>query len=157
MKYFEEILDNYNEWAFIVNTNNNMTLLGMQPYKPMDGDDFLWQFILSGKLAIARPFNTYLNDLVDEIDADDTEVKDNTLILERKGDEDYTAEVSFNEQGIMSSFVIKNEDDRVIYEIIIDDTSDIILIVFIVITGVVGAAIIGLIVKLTKRTKEFEE
>ena len=134
-----------------------MTLLGMQPYKPMDGDDFLWQLILSGKFAIGRPFNKYLNELVDEIDADDVIVKDNTLMLERKEDEDYTAEVSFNEQVIMSSFVIKNEDDRVIYEIIIDGTYDIFLIVLIGITGVVGAAIIGLIVKLTKRTKEFVE
>jgi len=157
MKYFEEILDNYNEWAFIVNMNNNMTLLGMQPYKPMDGDDFLWQLILSGKLAIGSPFNKYLNELIDEIDADDVVVKDTTLILERKEDDDFTVEVSFNEQGIMSSFVIKNEDDRIIYEIIIDDTYDIVLIVSIGITGVVGAAIIGLIVKLTKRTKEFKE
>ena len=157
IKYFEEILDNYNQWAWIVNTTNNMTKLRIQPYKQMDGNDFLWQLILSQKLAIARPFNKYLNELIDEIDADDAKIRDSTIKLDRKEKEDYTVEVSFNEQGIMSSFVIKNEEDRVIYEIIIDDTNDIVLIVFIGIAGVAGAAIVGIIHILTKRTKEFKE
>ena len=157
MKYFEEILDNYNQWANITNFKYILTKLGMQPYKQMDGNDFLWQLILSQKLAIARPFNKYLNELIDEIDADDAKIRDSTIKLDRKEKEDYTVEVSFNEQGIMSSFVIKNEDDRVIYEIIIDDTYDIVLIVFIGIAGVAGAAIVGIIHILTKRTKEFKE
>ena len=155
LKDFDEILDNYNEWATLINMT--MILLGLEPYKIMDGDDFLWELILSQKLAIASPFKKYLNELIEEIDADDAEVKDNTLILERKGREDYTVEVSFNEQGIMSSFVIKNEDDRVIYEIIIDNTYDIVLIVLIGITAAGLAGIVGIIIILTKRTKEFKE
>ncbi len=157
MKYFEEILENYNKWANITNFKYILTKLGMQPYKQMDGNDFLWQLILSQKLAIARPFNKYLNELIDEIDADDAKIRDSTIKLDRKEKEDYTVEVSFNEQGIMSSFVIKNEDDRVIYEIIIDDIYDIVLIFFIGMAGVAGAAIVGIIHILTKRTKEFKE
>ena len=157
IKDFDEILDNYNEWAWMVNATNNMTKLGMQPYKQMDGNDFLWKLILSQKLAIARPFTKYLNELIERIDADDAEVKDNVLSLERRGDEAYTVEVAFNEQGIMSSFIVKNEDDRVIYEISIDNTYDIVLIVLIGITGVALAAIVGIIVMLIKRTKEFKE
>ncbi|MHA1256944.1 MAG: hypothetical protein ACTSPS_15230, partial [Promethearchaeota archaeon] len=157
MKYFEEILDNYNQWANMSNFKYILTKLGMQPYKQMDGNDFLWQLILSQKLAIARPFNKYLNELIDEIDADDAKIRDSTIKLDRKEKEDYTVEVSFNEQGIMSSFVIKIEDDRVIYEIIIDDTYDIVLFVFIGIAGVAGAALVGIIHILTKRTKKFKE
>ncbi|MHA1466714.1 MAG: hypothetical protein ACTSP6_01380 [Promethearchaeota archaeon] len=157
MKYFEEILENYNQWANITNFKYILTKLGMQPYKQMDGNDFLWQLILSQKLAIARPFNKYLNELIDEIDADDAKIRGSTIKLDRKEKEDYTVEVSFNEQGIMSSFVIKIEDDRVIYEIIIDDTYDIVLFVFIGIAGVAGAALVGIIHILTKRTKKFKE
>ncbi len=155
LKDFDDILDNYNTWAMTINIT--MTLLGLKPYPIMDGDDFLWELILSEKLAIARPFTKYLDELIDEIGADDAEVKDNVLILERRGDEAFTVEVSFNEQGIMSSFIIKNEDERVIYEISIDNTYDIVLIVLIGITGVALAAIVGLIAVLTKRTKEFKE
>ena len=155
IKDLEEILENYNEWAMIININ--MTLLGLKPYKIMDGDDFLWELILSGKLAIARPFNKYLKEIIDRLDVDDVEVKESTLIIDRRAEEDYTGEVTFNDQGIMSSFVIKNEDDRVIYEIIIDDTYDFVLVLLIGIIGVAVAAIVGIIVFLTKRTKEFKE
>jgi len=155
IKDFEDMLENYNEWAMIININ--MTLLGLEPYPIMDGDDFLWELILSGKLAIARPFNKYLKEMIDRLDVDDVEVKDNTLIIDRKEEEDYTVEVSFNDQGIMSSFIVKNEDERVIYEIIIDDTYDIVLIVLIGITAAVLAGIVGIIIVLTKRTKEFKE
>jgi len=155
IKNLKHILENYNEWATIININ--MTLLGLERYPIMDGNDFLWQLILSGKLAIARPFNTYLKELVDRLDVDDVEVKGSTLILDKNEKEDYTVEVSFNEQGIISSFIIKSEDERLIYEISIDDTYDIVLIVFIGIAGVAGAAIVGIIHILTKRTKEFKE
>ena len=155
IKDIKHILENYNEWAMIININ--MTLLGLDPYPIMDGDDFLWEFILSGKLAIARPFNKYLKEMIDRLDIDDAEVEGNTLIIDRKAKEDYTVEVSFNEQGIISSFIVKNEDERIIYEIIIDDTYEIILIVLIGITGVALAAIVGIIVMLIKRTKEFKE
>ena len=154
IKNLKHILENYNEWASIININK--TQLGYE-YPIMDGDDFLWQLILSGKLAIARPFNTYLKELVDRLDVDDVEVKGSTLILDKNEKEDYTVEVSFNEQGIISSFIIKSEDERLIYEISIDDTYDIVLIVFIGIAGVAGAAIVGIIHMLTKRTKEFKE
>lgn len=159
IKNIKHILENYNEWANFININMSVVriLLGIEQYPIMDGDDFLWQLILSGKLAIARPFNTYLKELVDRLDVDDVEVKGSTLILDKNEKEDYTVEVSFNEQGIISSFIIKSEDERLIYEISIDDTYDIVLIVFIGIAGVAGAAIVGIIHILTKRTKEFKE
>lgn len=157
IKNIIRILDNYNEWAEVINFNMTLLYPAFEPYPFMDGDDFLWKLILSGKLAIARPFNKYLNELIERLDANDAEVKDSTLVIDRKAKEDYTVEVSFNEQGIISSFIVKNEDERIIYEIIIDDTYEIILIVLIGITGVALAAIVGIIVMLIKRTKEFKE
>ena len=157
IKNIIRILDNYNEWAAVINFNMTLLYPAFEPYPIMDGDDFLWKLILSGKLAIARPFNKYLNELIERLDANDAEVKDSTLVIDRKAKEDYTVEVSFNEQGIISSFIVKNEDERIIYEIIIDDTYEIILIVLIGITGVAIAAIVGIIVMLIKRTKEFKE
>ena len=109
--------------------------------------------ITSGIFTIARPFNSYLTTLIDKLDCDDSEVKGNTLILEKKGEEDYTVEVTFSDQGMQSSLVIKNDEDRVIYEIIQDNTDMVVLIV----SGVIAASVAGIIIVLIRRRKKFRE
>ncbi len=138
-KDYKDILEDYNRW--VLSINFTMVSLGLEPYAILDGDDFLWQLIISGIFTIARPFNTYLKTLINELDCNDVEVKDNTLIMEKKGEEDYTVEVTFSDQGIQSTFIIKNDDDRIIYEIINDDTDFIVLIVL----GVMATAIAGIV------------
>ncbi len=147
-KDYKDILEDYNEWATIINFT--MISLGLESYHILDGDDFLWQLIISGMFTIARPFNTYLKTLIDELDCNDVEVKENTLIVEKEGKEDYIVEITFNDQGIQSTFIIKNTDNRIIYEIINDKEEFIILIV----VSVIAVALAGVIFIIIKRKKQ---
>ncbi len=150
-KYYRDLLDDYNKWALGLNTT--MLLLGIEPFPILDGDDFLWLLITSGIFTIARPFNSYLTTLIDKLGSDDAEVKGNTLILERKGEEEYIVEVTFSDQGMQSSLVIKNDEGRVIYEIVQDNTDTIVLIV----SGVIAASIAGIIIVIMRRRKKFKQ
>ncbi len=151
-KNYKDLLDDYNKWALSLNTT--MLLLGIEPFPILDGDGFLWVLITSGIFTIARPFKSYLTTLIDKLDCDDADVKGNKLILERKGEEDYTVEVTFSDQGMQSSLVIKNDEDRVIYEIIQDNTDMVVLIV----SGVIAASVAGIIIVLyIIRRKKFRQ
>ncbi len=150
-KNYDDLLDDYNKWALFL--NNTMILLGIKPFPILDGDDFLWLLITSGIFTIARPFNTYLTTLIDELDCDDAEVKGNTLILEKKGEEEYTVEVTFSDQGMQSSLVIKNDEGRIIYEIVQDNTDMVVLIV----SGVIAASVAGILIVLIIRRKKFRQ
>jgi hypothetical protein len=150
-KNFKDLLDDYNKWALGLNTT--MLLLGIEPFPILDGDDFLWLLITSGIFTIARPFNSYLTTLIDELDSDDAEVKGNTLILEREGEEEYTVEISFSDQGMQSSLTIENDEGRVIYEIVQDNTDIIVLIV----SGVIAASVTGIIIVLIVRRKKLRQ
>lgn len=150
-KNYDDLLDDYNKWALFL--NNTMILLGIKPFPILDGDDFLWLLITSGIFTIARPFNTYLTTLIDELDCDDAEVKGNTLILEKKGEEEYTVEVTFSDQGMQSSLVIKNDEGRIIYEIVQDNTDMVVLVV----SGVIAASVAGILIVLIIRRKKFRQ
>lgn len=150
-KNYDDILDDYNKWALSLNTT--MLLLGIEPFPILDGDDFLWLLITSGIFTIAHPFNSYLTTLIDELDCNDAEVKGNTLIVERKGEEKYIVEITFSDQGMQSNLVIKNDEGRVIYEIIQDNTDKIVLIVL----GVIASSVAGIIIVLIIRRKKFRQ
>ena len=150
-KDFKELLENYNEWATMINFT--MLSLGLVPYQILDGDDFLWQLIRREIFTIARPFDTYLRAVINELDCKDVEVKEDTLIINKEGEKDYIVEIKFNDQGIRSSFIIKNADDRVIYEIINDTTENIILIA----TGIALVTTIAGIVYIAKRKRKLNK
>jgi len=150
-KNFKDLLDDYNKWALSLNTT--MLSFGIEPFPIIDGDDFLWSLITSGIFTIARPFNSYLTTLIDELDCDDVEVKENTLILERKGEEDYSVEVTFSDQGMQSNLVIKNDEGRIIYENIQDNTDKVVLIV----SGVIAASIAGILIVFIIRRKKLRQ
>ena len=144
-KDFKELLENYNEWATMINFT--MISLGLVPYQILDGDDFLWQLIRSGIFTIARPFNTYLRAVVDELDCKDVEVKEETLILKKDGKEDYIVEITFNDQGILSNIIVKTSDNRIIYEIVEDTTDIFILIAMVIIIAISLAGIIYIVLR----------
>ena len=147
-KDYKDLLDDYNEWALTV--NSTMLLLGLEPFPVMNGEDFLWALITSELFTIASPFNSYLTDMIDELNCNNVEAKGNTLIMERKGVEKYTVEVTFNDEGLQSNIVIMNKDGRILYEIIPDYTDTINLIVM----GVIAASVVGvLIVVIRKKYK----
>ncbi len=148
---YNDLLEDYNKWTLSVNSTK--VFLGKEPFPILDGDDFLWLLITSGIFTIARPFNSYLTTLIDKLDCDDAEVKGNTLILEKKGEEEYTVEVTFSDQGMQSSLVIKNDEGRVIYEIAQDNTDMVVLIV----SGVIAASVAGILIVLIIRRKKFRQ
>jgi hypothetical protein len=80
-------------------------------------------------------------------------VKQNSLIIEQKGDEDYIVEVTFNDQGIQSSIVIKNDNDRVLYEIV-QDNSDVVLLVSL---GIIPITLAGIIIVILKKKNNFKQ
>ena len=147
----KDILEDYNNWALKLNLT--MLLLGLEPYPILDGDDFLWLLITSSMLAIASPFKKYLASVIEELDCDDAKVKENTLILERNGVEDYTIEVTFNDQGLLSNLVVKKDNGRVMYEIAQDDTD----IISLVVTGITAPILIGTAVVFWKRRKKLKK
>ena len=149
-KDYKDLLDDYNDWA--MNVSSIMILLGIEPFPILDGEDFLWALITSELFTIASPFNSYLTTMIDALECDNTEVKGNTLIIEKEGEEDYFVEVIFNDQGIQSSIVIKNDDDRIIYEIIQDNTDFIVLVVI----GVIAASVAGIVIIVIKMRKKLK-
>ncbi|MFX1339321.1 MAG: hypothetical protein ACFFDK_11985 [Promethearchaeota archaeon] len=150
-KDYKGLLDDYNDWA--LNLNATMLYLGIEPFPIINGDDFLWLLITSNIFTIARPFNSYLTTLIEKLNCDDVKIKENTLILDRKGVEDYTVEVTFNDQGILSDLVIKNNQERVIYEISLDNTNMVVLIA----SGVIAASVAGILTVLIIRRKKFRQ
>ena len=144
----KDILEDYNNWALKLNLT--MISLGLEPFPILDGDDFLWLLITSGMLAIASPFEKYLISVIEELDTEDAKVKENTLILERNGKEDYTVEMTFNDQGFQSNLVVKKDNGRVIYEIAQDDTD----IIGLIVAGITAPILVGTaVVFLIKRKK----
>ena len=144
----KDILEDYNNWALKLNLT--MISLGLEPFPILDGDDFLWLLITSGMLAIASPFEKYLISVIEELDTEDAKVKENTLILERNGKEDYTVEMTFNDQGFQSNLVVKKDNGRVIFEIAQDDTD----IIGLIVAGITAPILVGTaVVFLIKRKK----
>ena len=148
---FKDILENYNIWATAI--NSTMISLGLQPYPILDGDEFVWQLIISGLFTIPRPFNNYLTTVIDELDCDDIEVKKNALIIDKEGEEDYTVEVIFNDQGIQAAIIVKTADDRIIYEIVNDNTEILVLVA----TGIALVIILTGIIYITIRKRNLNK
>jgi len=143
-KDFNDLLENYNIWANAINLT--MLSLGLKPYRILDGDEFVWQLIVSEIFTIARPFNDYLTNVIKELDCNDIKLKENTLIIEKEGVEDYKVEVIFNEQGILSNIIFKTADNRIIYEIIEDNTEKFILIAIGIILAIGFTGIIYIVI-----------
>ncbi|TFG08549.1 MAG: hypothetical protein EU539_01915 [Promethearchaeota archaeon] len=145
---FKEILENYNEWALY--TNATLLSLGLKPFPLLNGDEFIWQLLKEGRLIIASPFKTYLNEVIDELECRDVEVREEGLMIEKEGEEDYKIVVRFNQQGIVSELIVKDIKDRIIYEIV-EDTSD---VVFLIVAGIVIASLTAVIIVIIRRRIE---
>ncbi|MHA1293665.1 MAG: hypothetical protein ACTSQJ_13485 [Promethearchaeota archaeon] len=129
-----KFLDNYNTLAEEINSTILVPIL--------KGNDILWQMIIGG-FGIPSPFNTYLENLINELNCENVDVKDNTLSIERTGEDDYIVEISYNSQGIQKSIVVKDSDGEKIYEIISSNTRGFVYILLIfIIFGTVGIIVL---------------
>lgn len=117
-------------------------------------DEFLWELVLNG-LIIAKPFNDYLVNLVQELDCSaDVRVEQNTLIFRRVGKTILEIEVIFGDRGTQKSFIVKDVYGKVIYEINSQYSSDLVVVysLFLLIP-IIGVISIYLINKHWKKKK----
>ncbi len=145
-KYLGEILELYNTWAS--DMNSTMLMLQLEPFPILSGDEFLWKLVMDGNLLLAQPFDMYLEEIIDKLDCKEVKVRKNSLIFVK---EDYSVEVIYSPQGTQVGFVVYDSEEKVIYEIVQDNTSSVVLISL----GVIGLFITGiLIIYIKKRKKE---
>jgi hypothetical protein len=136
---FSKILDEYNEFAFIV--NNDTTLQSLNYSLPiLSGDDFLWHFILE-RFSIGTPIIDYLTTLIGTLECNNVSIQGNTLIIKRNGIKNYSAEATYNDQGNLETFLLKNSEGYIFYKI----TSYYPKITALIIVGICGLSILLLI------------
>ena len=125
-------LNDYNSIAEQLNKDISIKMLGYSfPY--LSGDQFLW-FLIQSEFAIAKPFNKYLSILVDELECNNATVIENMLIIERIGETEYTIEVSYGSGGTMGSFVVKDINGVIIYQIIKINSEGIFYLIIIILS-----------------------
>lgn len=110
-----KLLDEYNEFAIII--NNDTTLQSLNYSLPiLSGDDFLWHFVLE-RFTIGTPIIDYLTTLIGTLECKNVSIQGNTLIIKRNGIKNYTAEATYNDQGNLETFLLKNSEGYIFYKI----------------------------------------
>ncbi|MFX0049180.1 MAG: hypothetical protein ACFE8G_13625 [Candidatus Hermodarchaeota archaeon] len=136
---FKTMLNDYNTLAAELNGNIAIILSGYS-FPIISADDFLWQLALNG-LAIAEPQNNYLESMVNELGCENVSVIGSSIVIQRYGLTNYTVEISYGEEGMMSSFTVKNIDDSIIYQIK-SSNSDLIFYLILIIVAVSAGTIV---------------
>ena len=109
---YRALLKDYNDWVVQLNeTLKDPNIIISKVGKEV----FLWDLILND-LIIASPFESYLHRLIEELNINNAKIRGNTLILERNAREVYTIEAKFGDQGFQSSFIVRNKNGKIIYE-----------------------------------------
>jgi len=108
-------------------------------------EEFFWLLILDD-LIVASPVDKYLGEIVDALNINDAEVKNNNLIIDQSGSKDYKVEILFGSNGMAESYEIKTESGDIIYEISQDNAIKIVLVIIpiIFIIGVVSIVIVAI-------------
>jgi hypothetical protein len=136
----KQMLDDYNDYASKINNNKTLQSLNIS-FPTLSGDDFIWRFII-GRFAIAHPINDYLTTLERVFDYKNVTIKGNTLIFQKEGVQPYNVEVSYNSQGLIEIFTVKDSEGYVIYRI----TSFYPKTVFYIILGIIGLCVLGIVI-----------
>jgi len=143
---YHDILKDYNNW--VVELNETLNEFNMTISK-VGKKDFLWDLIVND-LIIASPFESYLHRLIEELNINNAKIRDNTIIIERKERELFTIEAKYGDQGFQSSFIVRNKNGKIIYEIQGSDSRSLVYII----SGVTIAVIISItIVAITRRKR----
>ena len=148
---YKVMLDDYNALAEDL---NGKTAIQFSPYSfpNVSADEFLWQLIFSG-FATAGPHGNYLDSLVNELGCENTTVSGSTLIIERYGITNYTVEISYGEKGMMSSFIVKDISDEIIYKITSSNSEWLFYLLLITVSAVSVALVVFAVVIGRKRKR----
>jgi len=143
------MLDDYNALATELNAKfENKTIYS---FPNVSADDFLLQLVFDG-LAIAGPQTDYLNAMVTELGCENVTVSGSSLILERYGLTNYTIEVSYGEEGMMSSFTVKDLGGTTIFQIT-SSNSEWLFYVILIIVAVSAVAIVTFLIIRKKKLR----
>jgi len=136
---FKAILDDYNILATELNGIFPIQLAGYN-FPILNADDFLWQLVLNG-LSIGKPQSDYLVNLIDELGCENVTVSGSSLNINRYGETDYIVVISYGGKGTMSSLLVKDVDENIIFQIVSTNSEWIFYTILIVIAicGVVLA------------------
>ena len=129
---FNAILDDFNN----LSAEFNSKVLG-DPLPILDSDEFLWLLIFNG-LALGTPSSSYIEDLITTLNCQNATVNNNILIINRAGETNYTVEIAYGSEGTMSSFVVKDISDKIIYQIVSRNSEWIFFTVVIILTICIG-------------------
>ncbi|MFX1490424.1 MAG: hypothetical protein ACFFBI_14830 [Promethearchaeota archaeon] len=143
------ILDDYNNLATKLNGNFFVHVFNGYTFPILNADEFLWQLVLNG-FAIATPQQEYLVNLITGLGCENASSSGNTLTIERSGETDYTVEISYGEQGTISTFTVKDAGDAVVFQILSKNSEWIFYIILIVIAVCVAALVAYIIIKKRK-------
>ena len=147
---FKTMLDDYNNYSGEINNDSTLQSLGYS-FPILSGDDLLWQLITS-RFAIANPINDYLTAITDVLECKNVTIHNNTLILQRSGEQNYSIETTYNIQGTIDSFIVKNSESNIIYKI----TSFYPRNLFYIILGVITVCVLGLAIIIIIKKRRFQ-
>jgi hypothetical protein len=82
----------------------------------VSADQFAWQLVNYG-FGVLSPRDTYLETMVTDLGCVDTTASGSTLIFDKTGVTDYSIEITYGSNGILSSFTVKDASDNIIYQI----------------------------------------
>ena len=136
---FQRILSDYNDFVAVVNNDTVLQAVNFS-MSILNGDDFLWHFILD-RYVMVNPINNYLTEVINILECENVSVQENILTFMRFGEKAYIMEFTYNSQGSLDTVIVKDNDSNLIYKI---TSTNLKFVVYIVI-GISSGAILGLI------------
>jgi hypothetical protein len=149
---YKEILDDYNTLATQIRNDINITdpIIKVM-FSNMTGDDLLWQLVLS-RFAAAGPVGNYLLAATEALETENVTASGCSLIFNQTGLNDYTVEFAYGDRGTLTSVIVKDQTDDIIYHIVSINSEWI----FYMILAIVVTANVGIIVFLTLRSRKIK-
>ena len=143
---FKSMLDDYSNLS--AELNEKLFFLNYS-FPSLNADEFLWNLVLNG-LAIAKPQSEYLEDLINELGCENVTSSGSTLIFEHYGETEYTVEIRYGNKGTISSLLVKDVDDNIIFRIVSQNSEWIFYIILIVLAVCGVVLVVYIIVKKRK-------
>jgi len=149
---YKKILDDYNMLATQIQNDINITNPFIKAMFPnMTGDDLLLQLAFK-KFAAAGPVGNYLIAVTDALETENVTASSCSLIFNQTGLNDYTIEFAYGDRGTLTSVIVKDQADNIIYYITSINSEWI----FYMILSIAVAASIGIIVFLSLRSRKIK-
>ena len=148
---FKTIIDDFNTIVAALNEIFSIMLMNYSVAN-VSSDDFLWKLALNG-LAVAAPRTAYLTDLINNLGCENASSIGNTLIFERSGETNYTVEISYGEDGTISSFTVKDVSESIIFQIISTNSEWIFYLILVILATSVAGLIVYIVITKRKTKK----